>query len=139
VRYIMGSGSTVAAIMEHLGLANTLLGVDVIENGKIIASDCTSSELLALSKHHTCKLVITIIGGQGHIIGRGNQQLSAELLKQLGPKSLWVVATKSKLQALNSQPLIVDSGDDFVNSQFASTIEVHTGFDESILYRVLSD
>ncbi|MCV6606558.1 MAG: NAD(+)/NADH kinase, partial [Porticoccaceae bacterium] len=96
VRYIMGSGTTVAAIMEQLGLENTLLGVDVIENGQLIASDCTAQQLLELTQDHPTQLVITIIGGQGHIIGRGNQQLSPQLLQQLGRNNLYVVATKTK-------------------------------------------
>lgn len=76
VRYVMGSGSTVAAVMKQLGLPNTLLGVDVVENGELIASDVTATELLELVQDYPSKLVITLIGGQGHVFGRGNQQLS---------------------------------------------------------------
>ena len=68
VRYIMGSGSTVAALMAHLNLDNTLLGVDVIEDGELIASDCTAAELLLLTNNHPTILVITIIGGQLSLI-----------------------------------------------------------------------
>ena len=136
VRYIMGSGTTVAAIMEQLGLANTLLGVDVIENGELIASDCTAQQLLELTENHHSQLVITIIGGQGHIIGRGNQQLSPELLQRLGRNNLYVVATKTKIGELNGRPLIVDSGDEVTNQMLAGLLPVHTGYHDSILYRV---
>lgn len=77
VLYIMGSGSTVAAVMESLGLPNTLLGVDVVLNQELIAADVSAGELEALlAEHPQAKMVITVIGGQGHIFGRGNQLLS---------------------------------------------------------------
>lgn len=136
VRYIMGSGTTVQAIMGQLGLANTLLGVDVIEDGQLIASDCTAQQLLAFVKDHTCKLVITVIGGQGHIIGRGNQQLSPELLQHLGRDSLYIVATKTKMKELAGRPLIVDSGDKATNAMLAGLLPVHTGYHDAVLYRV---
>ncbi|MDM3870932.1 ATP-NAD kinase family protein [Porticoccus sp. W117] len=136
VRYIMGSGTTVANIMEQLGLANTLLGVDVVENGQLIASDCTAQQLLELTDNHPCQLVVTIIGGQGHIIGRGNQQLSPELLQRLGRNNLYVVATKTKIKELDGRPLIVDSGDEATNKMLAGLLPVHTGYHDSILYRV---
>lgn len=139
MRYIMGSGGTVAAIMQHLGLDNTLLGVDVIENGELIASDCTAQQLLELAEDADTRLVITIIGGQGHIIGRGNQQLSTELLMRLGKDNIQLVATKAKLKALNGRPLIVDSGDDAVNTMLAGMIAVRTGYEDSVLYRVAKD
>ena len=136
VRYIMGSGSTIQAIMDQLGLPNTLLGVDVIENGALLASDCTAQQLLELTEGHHCQLVITVIGGQGHIIGRGNQQLSPPLLQRLGRDHIYIVATKTKIKALDGRPLIVDSGDDATNKMLAGLIPVHTGYHDSILYRV---
>lgn len=136
VRYIMGSGSTVQAIMDSLGLDNTLLGVDLIENGELIGQDLTAQQLLVMTSGHETKLVITVIGGQGHIIGRGNQQLSAELLRRLGRENIIVVATKSKMKELDGRPLIVDSGDAELNHQLAGLIPVTTGYRDSILYRV---
>lgn len=136
-RYIMGSGSTVAAVMAHLGLENTLLGVDVIQSGELVASDCTAQELLDITQGSTpTQIVITIIGGQGHIIGRGNQQLSPELLKRLGKDQIMVLATKAKLKALEGRPLIVDSGDAETNALLSGLIRVHTGYEDSVLYRV---
>lgn len=136
VRYIMGSGSTVAAIMEELGLPNTLLGVDVIENGELVAADCTAAELLELTAGQQSRLVITLIGGQGHLIGRGNQQLSPALLRRLGKDAIHVVATKTKLKALAGRPLIVDSGDPQLDRELAGLIPVHTGYRDAVLYRV---
>ncbi len=134
--YIMGSGSTVAAVMEQMGLDNTLLGVDLVKDGELIASDCTAQQLLELTEDQPCRLVITLIGGQGHIVGRGNQQLSPTLLKRLGKQQIDVIATKTKLQALEGRPLIVDSGDPELNQQLSGVIPVITGYHDAVLYRV---
>jgi len=134
--YIMGSGSTVAAVMEQMGLPNTLLGVDLIRDQELVASDCTAQQLLELTQGEPTQLVITLIGGQGHIIGRGNQQLSPELLKRLGKAKMNVIATKTKLQALEGRPLIVDSGDPELNHLLSGVIKVTTGYHDSVLYRV---
>lgn len=136
VRYIMGSGSTVQALMDNLGLDNTLLGVDLIENGELIGSDLTAAQLMELTDGHETRLVITIIGGQGHIIGRGNQQLSPELLNRLGKENILVVATKSKIKELEGRPLIVDSGDSQLNHKLSGLIRVTTGYRDAVLYRV---
>ncbi|SFG20599.1 ATP-NAD kinase family protein [Neptunomonas qingdaonensis] len=135
-RYIMGSGSTVNAVMDELGLQNTLLGVDLIEDHMLISSDCTAQQLLEETLGRKTKLVITIIGGQGHILGRGNQQLSPELIKQIGKENIIVIATKTKLEALQGRPLIVDSGDPEVDKSLAGVIAVITGYHDSVLYRI---
>lgn len=136
VRYLMGSGSTVKAVMDELGLENTLLGVDVIEDGQLIASDCTASELLSLAQGHECRIIITVIGGQGHIIGRGNQQLSPEVLRCVGRENIQLIATKTKLNELEGRPLIVDSGDPQLDRQMAGVMPVITGYHDAVLYRV---
>ena len=134
IRYIMGSGSTVAAIMNYLDLKNTLLGVDVIEDGQVVASDVTAQQLLALCRHHSAQLFITLIGGQGHVLGRGNQQLSAELIKHLGLTNIHIVATKTKLKGLNGRPLLVDSGDPTLDQALAGLVPVICGFHDVVLY-----
>ena len=136
VFYVMGSGSTVAAIMAQMGLDNTLLGVDLVQNHSLVASDCRAQQLLALTADAECRLVITLIGGQGHIIGRGNQQLSVELLQRVGKQGIHVVATKTKLKALAGRPLIVDSGDQALNQQLSGVIPVITGYHDAVLYPV---
>ncbi len=117
VRYVMGSGSTVAAVMQQLELPNTLLGVDVVENGTVLASDVTAEALLQLVKPGATRLVITLIGGQGHIFGRGNQQLSPAVIRAIGRDNILLVATKQKLQQLQGRPLLSDSGDASLDQQ----------------------
>jgi predicted polyphosphate/ATP-dependent NAD kinase len=134
--FIMGSGSTVEFVMQELGIENTLLGVDVIKNRQLLASDVTASELLTLTTNQSCKLVLTLIGGQGHIIGRGNQQLSADFLKRLDKDNILLVATKTKLSNLSGRPLIVDSGDTHVDLQLSGLISIITGYHDQVLYPI---
>ena len=134
--FVMGSGSTVAHIMQSLGLENTLLGVDLVQNEDLLASDVTSEQLLAYTLEQPTKLIITLIGGQGHILGRGNQQLSPEFIRRVGKQNILLVATKAKLSSLASRPLIVDSGDLALNQELSGLITVHTGYRDQVLYQV---
>lgn len=136
VRYVMGSGSTVAAVMQQLGLDNTLLGVDVVENGQLIASDVTASQLLALVQDKPSKLIITLIGGQGHVFGRGNQQLSPAVIRAIGRDNIWLIATKAKLQQLAGRPLLADTGDAALDQQLQGLIPVLTGYNDYVMYRL---
>ena len=80
--------------------------------------------------------MITLIGGQGHIFGRGNQQLSPALIRAIGKDNIIVVATKTKLQALNGRPLIADTGDSELDDQLSGYIRVTTGFNDHVMYAV---
>ena len=138
---VMGSGSTVAAIMEDMGLDNTLLGVDWVHNETVLANDLTENELfekVSAQAPGTIKLVITVIGGQGHILGRGNQQLSARILRHIGRENVWLVATKAKLEALKGRPLLIDSGDEQLDQEWSGLIAVITGYHDEVLVRLQS-
>lgn len=136
VVYLIGSGKTTLAIMDELLLDNTLLGIDAVYNHQLLQADVNEQDILALLEQYPCKAVISIIGGQGHIIGRGNQQLSSVVLKRLGKENLLVISTKAKISALAGRPLIVDSGDNALDESFAGTIEVTTGYQDQIIYPV---
>ena len=131
--FVMGSGSTVGAVMDFLGLENTLLGVDVVKQGELIASDVTASELIALTHDKPTKVILTVIGGQGHILGRGNQQLSPAFIRQIGKQNMLVVATKQKLQALNGKPLRLDSSDATLDAELAGAFTVIIGYKDKVL------
>lgn len=139
--YVMGSGSTIDFIMTELGLPNTLLGVDVVCNGQLLAADVTAQQLLTLLQQQgfPATLVVTVIGGQGHIFGRGNQQLSPAVIRHIGKHNLWVVASKGKLQALGQRPLLVDTGDPHLDQALAGVQRVITGYHDEVLVRVGND
>lgn len=139
---VMGSGSTVAAIMNEMGIENTLLGVDLVQDETLLKNDVTEKELFEAvsnaspSASGAVKLVITLIGGQGHLFGRGNQQISPRVIRAIGKDNIWVVATKTKLQSLNNQPLRVDTGDSELDNELSGTIRVITGYHDEVLMPV---
>jgi len=130
--YLMGSGSTTAAIMSQLGLDNTLLGVDVIKDGKVLMADAYEAQLYEVAAHNPCKIIVTVIGGQGHLFGRGNQQLSARVIRAVGLDNILVVATKSKLEAL-ANGIVVDTGDAELDQSLSGFIRVITGYEDAVL------
>ncbi|MBP8171404.1 MAG: NAD(+)/NADH kinase, partial [Pseudomonas sp.] len=91
-------------------------------------------QLYELVREHPSRLLVTAIGGQGHIIGRGNQQISPRVLRAIGLEHLRVLATKRKLATLAGRPLLVDSGDGQLDSAFPDAIRVWTGYREELLY-----
>ncbi|VXC34235.1 NAD kinase [Pseudomonas sp. 8AS] len=136
VRYVFGPGSTLHGLAQNLGLQTTLLGVDVIENGAVLARDVTEAQLFELVDGHPARLLVTAIGGQGHIIGRGNQQISPRVLRAIGLDHLRVIATKRKLGTLAGRPLLVDSGDPELDEAFPDAVRVWAGYKEELLYPV---
>jgi predicted polyphosphate/ATP-dependent NAD kinase len=136
--YIVGPGSTTNVFLEQLGVEGSLLGVDIILNRELIAADITSSQLNVLIDNHVgdIKLIITAIGGQGHIIGRGNQQLSADILHKVGRNNIQVIATKEKILSLAGRPLLVDSNDPELDKSFSGYQSVLVGYDEFVLYPI---
>lgn len=135
--YLMGSGSTVNLIMEQLGLDNTLLGVDLVRDEVLVGSDVTASQILEhLADGAPAYAVITVIGGQGHLFGRGNQQFSPEVIRRIGRDHLIVVATRTKLKELEGRPLLVDTGDPELDRELCGLIPVVTGYEDEVLYRV---
>lgn len=137
VFYVMGSGSTIAGVMDAMGLNSTLLGIDVVRNHQVFATDVSEQELLEILKDAgEARIVITAIGGQGHILGRGNQQISPAVIKRVGIDNIDILASKSKLASLEKRPLLVDTGDESLNEALRGIRAVITGYEDRVLYRV---
>jgi len=119
-----------------LSLPATLLGVDLVRNGQLLASDLSEKDILCHIKNQRSRIVITPIGGQGYLFGRGNQQLSPQVIRQAGIDNIIVMATLYKVQALMGRPLLVDTGDPDLDAQLAGYVRVRTGYQDSIMYRV---
>lgn len=135
--YLIGPGTTTRAIMDRLGLEGTLLGVDAVRDGRLVARDASEAELLALlprGQHAT--IVVTVIGGQGYILGRGNQQLGPAVIRRVGVDNLVVVATQGKLTALPTGRLRVDTGDDELDALLRGYRRVVTGYSEDAVLPV---
>ena len=137
--YLMGSGSTVAVVMEQLGLENTLLGVDLVYNQEVVGRDQGARALLEQIGDAPAKAVITVIGGQGHLFGRGNQQFSPALIRRLGKDNIQILATRTKLKTLEGRPLLVDTGDAELDRELCGLWPVTTGYEDQVLYRVSTE
>jgi predicted polyphosphate/ATP-dependent NAD kinase len=138
--YLIGPGSTTAAIMDELGLPNTLLGVDIVRDGELLGSDVDENKLLqALSDAEGgATIVVTVIGGQGHVFGRGNQQFSPAVIRSVGLDHITIVAAKSKIMALQGRPLLLDTNDPQLDEELSGYYSIVTGYDDYILYRVVA-
>ena len=136
VLYILGPGTTTRAITTRLGLQKTLVGVDVITRQALVAADVSERQLLSLLVDHPARIVVTPIGGQGFLFGRGNQQISPQVIQKVGRDNIIVVCLQSKLNALRGQPLLVDTGDPETDQLLSGYLPVITGYRERVIYRV---
>jgi len=135
--YLIGSGTTPKAILDALQIPATLLGLDAIKNQQLIAADVNEQQILNLLKtHKKVRLIITIMGGQGHVFGRGNQQLSPDVIKQIGMQNVVIISTPEKIHSLNGLPMRADTGDEELNKSLYGMVPVVTGYDEKMLYRI---
>jgi predicted polyphosphate/ATP-dependent NAD kinase len=141
--YIIGPGTTTRAITSQLGLAKTLIGVDVVRNKGLVAADVNEAQLLDLLQRSSAghgspaaSIIVTPIGGQGYIFGRGNQQLSHRVIETVGLDNIIVVSTAAKIYSLGGRPLLVDTGDPELDEKLTGYISIVTGHNEEMIYRV---
>jgi predicted polyphosphate/ATP-dependent NAD kinase len=137
--YIVGPGTTTARILAAMGLDATLLGVDAVLDGRLVAADVGEEALLRLvADHPDARIMVTPIGGQGYLFGRGNQQISPAVVRAVGRHNIVVVATPGKLASLGGRPFLVDSGDEAIDRSLAGSIGVLTGVGHRAVYPVRS-
>jgi predicted polyphosphate/ATP-dependent NAD kinase len=134
--WLVGPGTTTGAVMSLLGLEKTLLGVDVIRAGTCLIRDADERTLLERLAVDDPGIVVTPVGGQGFVFGRGNQQLSAAVIDRVERKRIVVVATEAKIARLGGEPLRVDTGDSAIDSNLAGYIRIVTGYNREIVYPV---
>jgi len=134
---VIGPGTTTRAVMERLGLPKTLLGVDAVRDGALAGADLTEAGVLELvAAVPRSFIVVTVIGGQGHVFGRGNQQISPAVIRASGPDHVIVIATQTKLLSLEGRPLLVDTGDPVLDEQLSGYARVITALGERTMYKV---
>ena len=124
--YIVSAGTTTRTIGDLLDEKKTLLGVDLFCNKKLIAKDVNEKQILEAVKDKNAKIIVTPIGGQGFIFGRGNQQISPQVIRQVGIDNIVVIATDNKMK--NLKTLKVDTGDTELDAEFRGTIKVVTDY-----------
>ncbi|MBC8401493.1 MAG: ATP-NAD kinase family protein [Candidatus Marinimicrobia bacterium] len=133
--YIIGPGSTTATVLGKLGLPATLLGVDLVYNRKLVGSDLNETDLLAAIGRKKTKIILTPIGGQGFILGRGNQQISQTVLQQIGKDNLIIITTKRKILDLGGRSLLIDTGAAELDEHFKGFYKIITDYNDRIVYK----
>jgi predicted polyphosphate/ATP-dependent NAD kinase len=126
VVYVISAGTTTRTIGDLLDQKKTLLGVDIFVNKKIVAKDVNEQQILQAIAGKKAKIIVTPIGGQGFVFGRGNQQISPKVIRKIGKENIIVIATENKMKHLRR--LKVDTGDPELDAEFAGTIKVVTDY-----------
>lgn len=134
--YLVGAGTTTRAVMRELELENTLIGVDLVYNYDLVANDIYGQQILDLIGDKPAKLIVTVTGGQGFLFGRGNQQITPEVLRRIGRENIIVLATKEKIIKLRGQPLLVDTGDAELDEYLSGYHHVICDYNETIVCKV---
>jgi predicted polyphosphate/ATP-dependent NAD kinase len=134
ILYVIGPGTTTRTIADILEEKKTLLGVDIFLNKKLTAADVNEAQILEATKERNARIIVTPIGGQGFIFGRGNLQISPRVIRQIGPENIIVIATRGKLRGLKS--LRVDTGDPELDQRLSGYIRVVTDYREEQMVRV---
>ncbi len=116
--FFFGAGGTIEHIARKLGFENTVLGIDAVFKGKTIDYDVNEKKIIELLEiYHKAKIVISPIGAQGFIFGRGNQPFSPQVIRKVGLDNIVVVSTPAKV---STTPLLrVDTGDKELDQLFA--------------------
>jgi predicted polyphosphate/ATP-dependent NAD kinase len=131
--YILGPGTTTKAIADYLGLEKTTLGVDLIENRKIVIKDANESQIISAVKGKRAWIIVSLIGRQGYIFGRGNQQISPSVIRLVGRDHIIVIATRRK--QVNIERLRVDTYDFEVDQMLQGFYKVIVDYNESVVMR----
>jgi predicted polyphosphate/ATP-dependent NAD kinase len=134
--YILGPGTTIKCIADLLGVEKTVLGVDVYRN-KTVINDVNEQKMLQEIKDWPkVWIILSPIGRQGMLLGRGNQQISPEIIKRVGKEKILVAATRSKIQGIEGNTLRVDTGTPEIDNMLRGYIRVVTDYREWRLVRV---
>jgi predicted polyphosphate/ATP-dependent NAD kinase len=130
--YLLGPGTTVKSITNHLNLDKSLLGVDAIYNKSLVGEDLNESGIVELlDKFQKVKIIVTPIGGQGFVFGRGNKQFTPKILRRVGKNNILIIGTEDKIKSLKC--LRVDTGDDQTDKMLEGLTKVIIGYKEELI------
>ncbi len=134
VLFLVGAGTTTMALKELLGIDGSLLGVDVVAGGRLLIKDADRPTLDRLEG--ALRVILSPIGGQGHVFGRGNQQMSPALLRRVGRENLIVLCPPGKLAALRGEALLTDAGDEAADRELSGYLRIITGYHNETVYKI---
>jgi predicted polyphosphate/ATP-dependent NAD kinase len=137
--YLLGPGTTTGEVTAALGLTGSPAGVDAVLDGRLLATDAGEDELLRLlAAHPEATLVLGVVGGQGFLFGRGNQQLSPRVLEAVGPDNIEIIAAAGKVAALDPPVLRIDVDDLTLRDRLVGFRRVRTSRQRSTVLRVVA-
>jgi predicted polyphosphate/ATP-dependent NAD kinase len=134
--YAIGPGRSAKRILDSMRLTGSLLGTDLVLGGKLVARDANERTILDLAKDRTLRIIVGVIGGQGHVFGRGNQELSPAIIRLAGRDGITIIASEQKLLALADKRLLVDTGDLDLDRELAGYWRVVVGPQEDMVMKV---
>jgi len=138
IYYIIGPGSTTKRIIKNLNFETSLLGIDIIKGRKLIGSNLNEYKILEIINKNKSKLIITPIGGQGYIFGKGNLEISANVIKKIGgKKNIIIISTRNKIYKLNQKPFLIDTNDKELDERLSGWYKVIVGLNEYMMYKAV--
>jgi predicted polyphosphate/ATP-dependent NAD kinase len=135
--YVLGPGTTVQRIKTRLG-GGTLLGIDAALDGRLIGTDLNEAQLLSLLDGRKATIIVGVIGGQGYVFGRGNQPISAEVIRRAGLDNIVIIGGLAKLLALDPPCLRVDTGEEAIDRMLAGHRRVRIGPQQAMIFKVIT-
>ena len=124
--YLIGPGTSAGAVMRATGHTPTILGIDAMRGGEVVGKDLSASDIESLVKDDPVRIVLGVTGQQGFLIGRGNQQISPDVIVKAGRDGLIVLAAEDKLMGLAQPRLWVDTGDPALDAELEGFLRVRT-------------
>ncbi|MCX6428567.1 MAG: NAD(+)/NADH kinase [Actinobacteria bacterium] len=132
--YLIGPGRSAHLILQEQGLVGSFVGVDALVDGQVIGRDLSEDAILALlERFEKRELILGVIGGQGFLLGRGNQQISARVISAIGFDAITIMASARKISALIPARLHIDLGESDIYPLIPQYIQVHTAPNRTIL------
>jgi predicted polyphosphate/ATP-dependent NAD kinase len=138
VVYAIGAGRTAKRVLSALGCNGTLLGTDLVVDGEIIARDADEKTIVDKARGKPFKIVIGVVGGQGYVFGRGNQEISPEVIRLAGKGNITIIASQEKLMALPDKLLLVETGDVELDRELAGYWRVVVGPMDEMVMKVVA-
>ena len=133
ILYLLGPGTTLKAVADELGVPKTLLGIDAVFDGNLVGTDLNEKSILDLfDTYAKRKMLLTPIGGNGFILGRGSKQFTPKVIKRVGRQNIVVAGTRDKVNRLEC--LRVDTGDFELDKLLSGYLQVTVGYKEEMMF-----
>ena len=134
--YAIGPGRSTKRILAALNLTGSVLGTDLVRSRQLVARDANERTILDRASERRLKIIVGVIGGQGYVFGRGNQELSPAVIRHAGRDAITILASEQKLLALEDKRLLVDTGDRALDQELAGYWRVVVGPQEDMVMKV---